>query len=265
VTRSLVLVALLCAVATAAPAKRDAKAPDLAAAIAQLTDVDPEVAGHAAEALGASDQPAAHDALLDALAFGMPGSVATVAIEQLVKHPAPPDVVAIIRYAHHHDPAVRGAAVGALAAYPAPEAQQAMIAALHDPAGMVRTNAATAVARAHVRAAVEPLFQLLAKGEDPAARALAQMADPELAAKIADHLGQVPDPQLALCLGLVLGRADFGPDPARVEVVRALAKIQDRAALDALGAYVDKTPKNPPRPSRAEAERFLSERTGGGK
>src|SRR5207248_2325251 len=82
--------------------------------------------------------------------------------------------------------------------------------------------AAAAAARGHNRQAIDALFELLARGEDPAVKALAQLADPDLAAKIADHLGQVPDAALAKCLGAILVRPDFGPDPARVEVVRAL-------------------------------------------
>jgi HEAT repeat protein len=246
--------------ASAAPAAKS-KPADVAALAAQLGDADPEVAARAAHALGDSDQPAAHDALLDGLAFGMETVVAGVAVGELARHPAPPDVVAIIRYARHRDPAVRAAGIAALAGYPDPAARAAVIAALHDGAGMVRTAAAAAAARAHLRASIDPLFALLGKGEEPAARALAQLADPELAARIADHLGQVPEAVLALCLGEILLRADFGPDPARVEVVRALEKITDRSAALALGDYVDRTPRNPPRPSRAEAERFLSEGT----
>jgi hypothetical protein len=140
-----------------------------------------------------------------------------------------------------------------------------VIAGLHDPMGLVRGAAASAAARGHVRESTEALFALLAKGEEPAARALAQLADPDLARKIADQLGQVPDASLALCLGLVLQRPDFGPDPARVELVRSIAKIQDAAAVTALTAYLDGTPKNPPRPSRHEAEMVVNARVGGGK
>src|SRR5436190_631144 len=81
-------------------------------------------------------------------------------------------------------------------------------------------------------------------------RSLAAMADGELARKLADQLGKVPEASLALSLGLILKRPDFGPDPARVEIVRAIAKIQDAAAVTALTDYLDATPKNPPRPSR---------------
>jgi hypothetical protein len=74
----------------------------------------------------------------------------------------------------------------------------------------------------------------------------------------------VPDPILAQCLGMILKRVDFGPDTVRVEVVRALGKIQDQSALNALSDYVDATPKNPPRQSRDEAQKMVEARIGGG-
>ncbi|HEY4241426.1 MAG TPA: hypothetical protein VGM88_16505 [Kofleriaceae bacterium] len=257
------LVALLLpAAALAAPAR---KKVDVKAAEAALAGTDLEAAAAAAADLGASDAPAAHDALLDALALGVPSAVIAPTLAGLSSHPAPPDVPALVRYAHHHNPAIRAVALAALATYPAPDAKAAVVLGLHDKIAIVRGAAAAAAAKGHVREAVDPLFELLALGEEPAARALAQMADAELVARIADHLGKVPDPSLALCLGLVLKRPDFGPDPARVEVVRAIGKIQDQAALSALTDYIDATPKSPPRPSRAEAERMVEARLGGGK
>ena len=89
------------------------------------------------------------------------------------------------------------------------------------------------------------------------------MADIELARQLADQLGKVPDASLALALGTLLRRPDFGPDPSRVEVVRAIAKIQDPAAVAALVDYLDSTPKTPARPSRTEAEGVVDARLGG--
>lgn len=237
---------------------------DLAPLMAALGGTDVEAAARAAETLGASPDPAAHDALLDALAMGLPADVATVALGALAQHPAPPDVTALARYAGHHNPTVRSAAIGALAMYPDPVARKAVVAGLHDMTSKVRAAAAAAAAKAHVREAVEPLFALLARGEEPAAKALAAMADVDLARKIGDHLGKVPDGILASTLGLVLVRADFGPDPARVELVRAIGKIQDSQAVSALTQYLDATPKNPPRPSRQEAQKMVEARLGGG-
>ncbi len=172
-------------------------------------------------------------------------------------HPAPADVSALRRYAGHHTPGVRIAALTTLAIVAV--AHQAMIAGRH---GRVVRTAAAGAAVAKGRGRRSPLA-LLAKGEDSSARALAQLADPDLARKLADQLGKVPDPSLALALGAILKRADFGPDEARVEIVRAIAKIQDPSAVTALTDYLDATPKTPPRPSRGEAQMVVDARLGG--
>jgi HEAT repeat protein len=235
---------------------------DLSAEVAALNGADLEAAAKAADALGASVEPAAHDALLDALALGLPPAVTGNAFTALVKHPAPADVAALRRYAAHHTPTVRSAAIGALAMYPDPNAKLAVVAGLHDPVASVRASAAAAAAKGRVRDAVDSLIKLLAKGEEASARALAAMADTELARKLADQLGKVPEASLALTLGLILKRPDFGPDPERVEIVRAIAKIADSAAVTALTDYLDATPKNPPRPSRQEAQGVVEARVG---
>jgi HEAT repeat protein len=255
-----------------APAKKAAaaKAPgkaakvDLAPLMKALESESAEDAAKAAETLGASAEPAAHDGLLDALAWGLPPAVAVNAIAALGQHPAPPDVTALARYAGHHNPSVRSAALAALAMYPDPAAHKLVVAGLHDATGTVRGAAAAAAAKGRVREAIEPLFDLLARSEEPAARALAAMADADLVRRIGDQFGKVPDPILAQCLGMILKRVDFGPDTVRVEVVRALGKIQDQSALNALSDYVDATPKNPPRQSRDEAQKMVEARIGGG-
>jgi HEAT repeat protein len=259
---------------TAAPAAKKASkkgkaAPvvkiDLSPTVAALNTGNNEAAAKAAELLGTSAEPAAHEALLDALAFGMPPSVSIAAIAALGMHPAPPDVAALVRYASHHNSGVRSAALGALAMYPAAVARKALVGGLHDMNPAVRAAAGMAAAKGRAREAIEPLFELLARGEESAAKALAAMADVDLARKISEQLGKVPEPILAFTLGLVLKRADFGPDPARVDLVRAIGKIQDSSAVSALTDYIDATPKNPPRPSRQEAQKMVEVRLGGGK
>jgi HEAT repeat protein len=240
------------------------KAADVSAEVAALAGADLEAAARAADTLGASAEPAAHDALLDALALGLPPAVTKHAFDALVKHPAPPDVAALRRYATHRSPTVRSAAIGALAMYPDPNARLAVIAGLSDPVATVRAAAAAAAGKGRIRSAVDPLLNLLAKGEEPSARALAAMADTELARKLGDQLGKVPEASLALALGLILKRPDFGPDTERVEIVRAIAKISDSSAVAVLTDYLDATPKNPPRPSRAEAQGVVDARLGGG-
>src|SRR5262245_46301457 len=132
-THRMWLVGLLLALATAAgPAaaqpKADAKkgaASNLGAVVAALSGTDVEVAEPAARVLGEPTAPEAHDALLEPHAIGLPAPVPTQALDALAAHPAPPDVVALKRYAGHHNPAVRSAALGALAVYPDPAARAA--------------------------------------------------------------------------------------------------------------------------------------------
>ena len=247
------------------PVKKAVTKAPTPAEIAMLHGADVEAAAKVAEVIGESTAPAAHEVLLDALAMGLPASVAVPAIVALAKHPAPPDVLALVRYANHINPTVRNAAITVLAQYPDPAAHKVVVERLGDQVAVVRGTAAAAAARGKIKKAVEPLFVLLSRGEEPAARALAAMADVELAARIADQLGKVPAESLALCLGAILLRADFGPDTARVEVVRAIGKIEDKSAVTALQDYLAGSPKTPPRTSRTEAQMIVDARLGGGK
>ena len=245
-------------------AKNGPKKPMVSpAAIAALGGSDLEAAAKAADELGAVNLAAAHDALLDALALGLPPAVAVPAIHAVVLHPAPPDVLALRRYAGHANPSVRSAALSALASYPSPLAQQAVATALRDPVGSVRNAAALAAGRARIKLAIEPMLLLLAKGEEAAARGLAQLADADLSRKLADQLGKVPEPTLVIALGAILKRDDFGPDAVKVEIVRAIAKIQDPSAVRALTDYIDATPKTPVKTSRQEAVLIVEARLGG--
>lgn len=245
------------------PAPKAGKKPQVSReAVIYLNSADYEGAAKAADQLGVTDLPGAHDALLDALALGLPPAVAVPAINALALNPAPPDVVALRRYAGHANPSVRSAAITALAQYPDPLAQAAVVAGLRDPVGLVRSAAATAAGQAKIKSAIEPMFILLARGEESSARGLAQLADPDLALKIAEQLGKVPEATLALSLGAILKRTDFGPDAARVEIVRAIGKIQDRSAVNVLTDYIDATPKTPVRTSRQEAVLIVEARTG---
>jgi HEAT repeat protein len=291
-TRTWLVVGLTCALAGSASAQQAAPAPgpapakapaaakapakkagkkdkvvkvDLTPLVTQLAGANQEQAVKAAEQLGASTEPAAHEALLDALAFGMQPAVAIASIKALAMHPAPPDVNALVRYATHHNPSVRSASYGALALYPDPVAQKAIVRGLHDELAPVRAAAAAAAAKGRVRIAVEPLMDLLGRGEQSASAALAAMADNDLARKIGDQLGKMPDGILAQTLGAILKRSDFASDEARVDIVRAIGKIQGPEAITALTEYIDATPKNPPRNSRTEAQKMVEARLGGGK
>jgi HEAT repeat protein len=224
-----------------------------------LLGTDKTAAVDAAAALGDSDEAAAHEVLLDALALGLSPDVAIAALDAVGMHPGAGDASVLGFYTRYRDEEVRAAAARALG----PDTAKVLIAALSDGDAKVRAAAAEAAAARKVKAATKPLLALLAKNDEAAARALAQLADVELAKVVAEQLGQVPDDLLAICLGAMLLRADFGPDPARLEVVRAIDKIAGVEATKALGDYVSNTPEKPVRPSRVEAEKLFDERAGG--
>jgi HEAT repeat protein len=236
---------------------------DVAALVAVLNGADSDAAANAMTQLGAMDSPSAHDAILDGLAFGPNPSVVIAALPALMMHPSPADTAVLIRYARYRGVKVRVAAINALAGYPDPQAKQALVRGLRDSQPTVRAAAAAAIGKARVRDAVPALEILLERGDLAAASALGQMADVEMARTISDKLGQVPDDALATCLGAMLKRDDFGPDTARVQVVTAIGKISSNDAITVLTDYIESTPKNPPRPSRKEAEAIVEARLGG--
>ena len=62
-------------------------------------------------------------------------------------------------------------------------------------------------------------------------------------------------------LGEMLKRADFGPEPIRVEVVRTLAKVPGVDSTAVLVEYIAATEKDKSRPSRVEAQKIVDERS----
>jgi HEAT repeat protein len=159
---------------------------------------------------------------------------------------------------------VRAAAAAALGVYKGSEALDALIAALGDHEPRVRGGAARGAAAGKVAKAAPTLLILLGRGEEPAADALAAIADVELTRVIAEQVGRAPDDVLARCLGAILRRPDFKPESARVEVVRTLGKMGTAPAAAALADYVSETPEKPPRQSRREAEALVERLLEGG-
>lgn len=252
----------------AAPGRPAPKPPkkvkiDVAVQAAALASADVEKAAAAAAELGKTEEAAAHDALLGALALGLHPQVSAVALTSLGAAPQPGDLTTLGRYVKYRDPAVRTAAVRALGAHP--DGGAMIVAALHDQEASVRTAAAEAVVARKPKGATEPLLALLDKGELSAAKALATYADADLARVIAEHLGTAPDAVLAQCLGTILVRPDFGPEAAKLQVVRTLAKLAGPEAVAALSNYVESTPATPPKQSRREAEAELKQKLGGDK
>ena len=253
-------VAVLASPALAQPRPRPGKL-DVAKATAAVGGGDVAAAVTAATALGAAKESAAREALLDALATGVHPDVAIAGLSALGAAGAKDALEVVPVYQRHRNPAVRAAA---LKLYVGLSGDVTAIAGgLRSFDAPVRAVAADAAGDRGLTATVPALLVLLDKGEVPAARALGKLGDELLFRTVAEHFGVAPDQAVALALGGMLAKPGFGPEPARVDLVRMLSKLSGVEALDALEAYVKATPANPPRQSRREAEAVLTARQAG--
>lgn len=234
---------------------------DTASLTKDLGDVDEARAADAAAQLGKSSDPKALEALVSALDAGTTPKVAVAECAALGGKKDARALPILVQYAHHRAPEVRKAALAALAQLKDARATDALIAALGDSDAEVRAAAAKGIADRRDKTAEDRLIKLMEHRDASAAGALAAIATPALAHRLSEMLGAVPDPILCTALGEMLQRADFGPEPIRVEVVHTLAKVPGVDSTAVLVEYVAATERDKNRPSRLEAQKIVDERS----
>jgi len=222
--------------------------------------VDLDKASAAASSLGALSDPRALDVLMGALDLGLPPRVAAAALEAVGRKKSPEARDLLRRYAQHRRPELRKIALDALALLDQPAAAAVLIDALSDTDGTVRAKAARLLGERRERAAEEPLFRLLVRGDAAAGEPLGAIAGIGTAKKLIELVGQVPDRPLALALGGCLLRKDFGPEPLRVDAVKTLGKLPGTEPVLLLKEYDASLSEKDDRPSRAEARRIIEGR-----
>jgi HEAT repeat protein len=234
-----------------------------------LVGADVKAAARGAEMLGSIivKEPRALDVLLDALALGLAPEVTAAALTAVAAQTDARAFDTVEFFTRYRDDAVRTAAMRAMGALDDRRAAGPVLRALRDRAQSVREVAIGIVAARDLRMGIEPMVELLKKGEPATVPALAKMAGPDLALVLGELIGEVPAPLLANTFGGMLAREDFGPETARVQVVRALGKVPGGESVAALRAYVASLPADSPRQSRREAQALIKELTspGGGK
>lgn len=231
--------------------------------ISDLRSGNLDTASAAAKVLGTSQSPQAVPALLDGLAMGLHPRVAARALEALALHGQVESYDVVLFYTHHRNAKVRSMAIKAMGVLKDKRAKSTVLEALNDNHKSVRAAASAILATQKNRMAIKPMVELLKKGDDAAGMALASLANANLARNIGELIGDAPDGLLSRCLGAILMRPDFGPEDARVEVVKALGKIPGNDSLEQLTNYLGSIPEKPPRKSRSEAEAIVEARLGG--
>ncbi|HEY2744636.1 MAG TPA: HEAT repeat domain-containing protein [Polyangia bacterium] len=234
---------------------------DTAALVKDLADTDEARAIDAATALGKSSDPKAIEALVAGLDAGTTPKAAVALCAALGVKKDARGVVVLMQYAHHREPEVRKAALAALAAINDKRVAAALSGGLGDSDAEVRAAAAKGIADRRDKSAEDRLVKLMEHRDPSAAGALAAIATPELAHRLSEMLGTVPDPILCTALGEMLKRADFGPEPIRVEVVRTLSKVPGVDSTAVLVEYVAATERDKNRPSRLEAQKIVDDRS----
>jgi HEAT repeat protein len=226
-----------------------------------LMTADDDKAAEAARKLSESADPAALDALLDALALGAPPHRAADVLAALAGKKDARAVDVLKHFAKNRNPELRKKALLALGALPDQRAVQPLLDALSDSVEEVRAAAAKSLGDRKEKSAEGRLLQLLRRRDAAAATALAQLGTPDLAHRIAEMLGDIPDALLCTALGDMLKRPDFGPENIRVEMVKTLAKVPGIDSTTTLIEYVAATEKDKTRPSRQEAQKIVDQRS----
>ena len=146
----------------------------------------------------------------------------------------------------------------------APQVVPLLIAALSDSSAEVRAVAAEALGERRERSAEPALIKLLLRKDSAAPAALCKIGGADTARALSEMIGNVPDSFITETLGLLLLRADFGPDPLRLEVVKTLGKLPGSQPIDILSDYLKETGKDKAdkaRLSRVEASKIIEQRT----
>jgi HEAT repeat protein len=249
-------IALVCALHTISFA-----AEDLASLKAKAQADDDSAGEEASLKLSQSSDPKAVDAILDTLAVGASPRVQSALLGGLQGKKDARAVEALKHYARNRNVELRKKAVIALGELPDARAVPPLLAALSDSLPEVRAAAANALGKRKEKSAEAKLIKLLGRNDASATGALAAIATPELAHRISEMLGQIPDALFCETLGAMLKRTDFGPEPIRVEVVKALAKVPGSDSTAALVEYMAATEKDKTRPSRLEAQKIVDQRS----
>ena len=225
-----------------------------------LIDGDDNQVEEAATKLAADPSRESLNVILDGLAVGAGPRVQRILLASLPGRKDPRAVDILVRYAMSRNIEVRKKAVIALGELPIDKSTDALVMALSDSVEEVRASAALALAKRRSPKAEKPLRKLFDKGDRAAATALGQLGSAEFARSITEKIGSLPDAQVATLLGEMLKRTDLGPDPYKLDLVRALGRVPGVEATTVLLSYsTGSTPST--LPSVIEAQKIIDQRS----
>lgn len=214
----------------------------------------------AASALGSLKKVEALDALMASLQLGTPPKLTSAVLEALELQKSPDSIPLLDHYAKHRRQEIRGGALKALGAIPSKKVVPILLDALSDSNPMIRAQAARILGDRKELTAERHLMKMLRRKDTSASIPLGTVGGAQTAMNLGEMIGDLPGAALASALGTMLMRKDFGPDPLRTEVVKALGKIQGKEATAYLSEYVGSVPPHELRQSKNIAKLILERR-----
>jgi HEAT repeat protein len=181
--------------------------------------------------MSAKDGAAAVPAVVDLLKQGLPPPLTLAAIETLGDTENDGASEVLSWYTHHRDPALRRAAVSAVAKTHGATAAKTLRASLSDPDPGVRGLSATALGTLKAKDAVPDLFVALDHKVSEAAASIGQLCADAQCDKLAGKLGSVPFDVVTSGLDEVLFRpaADVNDD----QKVKIVGRIRELGTAEA--------------------------------
>jgi hypothetical protein len=223
--------------ATAAPA-----APPSAAAVhaaeEKLASQDPAAVQQAIDALAQLGGEGAANAIAARLRRGLPPQLIEPGIAALEHIGKPSAAPVLLELALPRRPQVRAHALAALGALKVKLAQAALLYALDDPSAEVREAAVAALAQIGDARALPPLFAAAERGMPQALIAIGNIATPRDVKTIVQRAKDGDVTRIKPALQTMLERTDF-PVQGKLAIVRELAALGSAGARNHLVQWLD--------------------------
>lgn len=231
----------LFALIAASPRAADAQEMsfDDAVELVQTSDADSIRLG--LETLGARGEARAVAPIAERIRSGLPTEIAEFAVTTLGvlgRREAGPVLIEMLS---HRAPAVRLAAVEAIAAVKPRGGREALVAALDDMQPSVRTAAALGLGQLGEPQAVDTLLVALRRDIFEAAQAIGQLATPAHMDELFEFVGTMPFDVLAPAFNELIARDDF-PSRAKIDVIGRLAELATAQVKTYLTELADQLP-----------------------
>lgn len=212
---------------------------DEAVELVQSSDADSVQLG--LETLGARGEARAVAPIAERIRSGLPSELTQFAVTTLGMIGRPEAGPVLIELLSHRQAEVRLAAVEAIAATEARGGGAALVRALDDMDGRVRSAAALGLGQLGHRPAVDTLFTALDRNVLEAATAIGQLATPEHLDRLTANLGRVPFDVLTPAFNELFARRDFA-ERAKLELVGRLAELATPQVKTYLTDLADQLP-----------------------